>query len=127
MAPGGVIHGSFTGCARACPAGRVHRSAGVYGSQRELAWQRPELAAMVGWLAHADTETDEGTGGRRFADADPKTDRRTIPSGRIAHAHTEADGVNRTGGLRFLQIQPVICGSINVRGILPLSYTSPLR
>jgi len=57
---------------------------------------------MVGWLAHADTETDEGTGGRRFADADPKTDRRSIPSGWIAHAHTEADGFNRTGGLRFL-------------------------
>jgi hypothetical protein len=82
---------------------------------------------MVGWLAHADSETDERTGGRRFADADPKTDRRTIPSGWIAHAHTEADGVNRAGGLRFLLIQPIICISINASGILPLSYTSPLR
>lgn len=56
---------------------------------------------MVGWVAHADSETDERTGGRRFADADRKTDRRSNPSGRVAHAHTEAGGFNRTVRLRF--------------------------
>ena len=57
---------------------------------------------MVGWVAHADSETGERRGGRRFADADPKTERKSIPSGWIAHAHTEADGFNRTDGLRLL-------------------------
>src|SRR5215471_8835599 len=100
MAPGGVIQASFTGCAGAGPAGRVHRSARVYRSQRQfgwrVGWRRPELAAMGGWVAHAD----------------PKTDRRSIPGGWIAHAHTEALGFKRTVGLRFLlQILAVVCVS----------------
>jgi len=45
---------------------------------------------MVGWFAHADS----------------KTHRRTFPSGRIAHAHTEAGGVSHADGMKFLQIQP---------------------
>ena len=80
---------------------------------------------MVGWVAHANSETDES--GRRFAHAHPKTDRASIPSGWIAHAHTEAHGFNRTGDLRFLQILFIVCVSINASGILPLFHTSPLR